>query len=859
MVGSRRAVHRTILVVDVERFGSPMRTDRDRVAIRSSLYRILETTLTAADVPWGDCDCQNTGDGVLVVIPPAVPKSVLTDSLPDRLTSELRTYNESCDGTQQIRLRLALHAGEVRYDAHGVVGTAVNHAFRLLDAKAFKTEFAGAEGPLGVITSSWFFEEVVRHSDTSAEYRPIRVTAKETDTTAWIRLGDGVVPTPSAASSIPRQLPAGTRHFVGREDELRSLGAFFDPVNAPTVVITAIAGTAGIGKTALATRWANTVKDQFPDGQLHVDLRGFDHRAELDPVQVLHGFLEALGVAASAIPGDPEARAALYRSLVAGRRMLIMLDNARDAEQVRPLLPNSPTCLVLITSRNRLDSLEVRQGAYRIDLDVLPYEDAVRVLARRISPDRVAAEPDAVAQLVERCARLPLALSIVAARAASQPNMPLHQLAEQLHDERARLDALNLGERDLDVRAVLSWSCQVLSAPAARLFRLLGVHPGPDIDVLACGALLGAGNVRPLLAELTAAHLLEEHEPGRYAFHDLLRVYARESAEHDEPDLDALKARIVDFYVDAVTVADCHIAPRRDGRIRSAPSPESPPHLSGYRDAMAWLTRENATLLAVLDLAARNGLASQVGRLATAFNAFLARSGQRHERVAVHRTALATAPDAHARLVVLPVLARALAHLARLDEAESLLDEAAELADRLRDNDLAFTIEKAYITVLELQGHPSDALQHAERLRELARDQSSPLRHADAFLSIARQHPWLGSPAEALPLGERALALYRETGHRLGEASAHSALGHAYRQLGQFDHAIGCFEQSLTIDRALNDRYWEAHSLHQIGDLYRDKGERDRAIAAWEEAAAIFHRLRHPEGDAVRAKLSEAS
>ena len=843
MAGSRHAVHRTILVVDVERYGSPTRTDRDRVAIRASLYRFLEATL-----PWADCDSQNCGDGVLVVIPPTVPKSVLIESLPDRLTSELRTHNATHDGAQQIRLRLALHAGEVRYDDHGVVGTPVNHAFRLLDSTAFKTEFARSEGPLGVITSSWFFEEVVRHSDLSFEYRPIRVTVKETDTVAWVRLGDSVAP---AHSAVPRQLPPGSRHFVGREDELSRLGTFFD--NASTVVITAIAGTAGIGKTALATRWANTVRDRFPDGQLHVDLRGFDHRAELDPAQVLHGFLEALGVAASAIPGDPDARTALYRSLVAERRMLVMLDNARSADQVRPLLPNSSTCLALITSRNRLDSLVVREGAYRIDLDLLPYEDAVRVLARRISPDRVAAEPDAVARLVERCAGLPLALSIVAARAAGQP---LHRLAEQLSDERERLDTLNLGERDLDVRAVLSWSYQVLSGPAARLFRLLGVHPGPDIDALACGALL-EGNARPLLAELTAAHLLEEHEPGRYAFHDLLRVYARECAEQD--DLDAVKTRIVEFYVDAVTVADCHICPRKDGRIRPAPSPESPPHLSSYRDAMAWLTRENATLLAVLDFAAHNGLASQVGRLAAAFNGFLARSGQRHERVAVYRQALAVAPDDHAHLVALVALARALARLARFTEAEPLLDEATDLASRLRSNNGAIAVEKAYVLVLELRERYRDALRHAERLWELTRDQSSPLRHADAFIAIASQRAWLGSPAEALPMGERALALYRETGHQVGEASAHATLGHTHQRLGQYDRAIQCFEQSLTINRTLGYRYWEAHLLHQIGDLYHLKSERDRAATVWGEAAAIFERLQHPEASAVRAKISEAS
>lgn len=856
-----RAVHRTILVVDVERFGAPTRTDRDRVAIRSGLYRILETTLTAATVPWADCDLQNCGDGVLVVIPPAVPKSVLVDSLLDGLISELRTYNASREGAQQIRLRLALHAGEVRYDAHGVVGTAVNHAFRLLDAASFKTEFARAEGPLGVITSSWFFEEVVRHSDgnTSAAYRSIRVTAKETDTTAWIRLDDGTAPTPTATSSIPRQLPPGSRHFVGREDELGQLAAFLDLDDAPTVVITTIAGTAGIGKTALATRWANTVRDRFPHGQLHVDLRGFDHRAELDPAQVLHGFLEALGVAASAIPGDPDARATLYRSLVAERRMLVMLDNARNADQVRPLLPHSSTCLALITSRSRLESLVVREGAYRIDLDVLPYEDAVRVLARRISPARVSAEPDAVARLVRGCARLPLALSIVAARAAGQPNLPLHRLADQLHDERERLDTLNLGERDLDVRAVLSWSYRVLSAPAARLFRLLGVHPGPDIDALACGALLGEGKVGPLLAELTAAHLLEEHEPGRYAFHDLLRVYAGECAEQDEPDLDAVKTRIVDFYVDAVTVADCLIQPWQDGENRLAPPPSSPPHLSGHRDALAWLARENTTVLAVFDLAARNGLASQVGRLATAFKTFLSRSGQLHERMAVLRTAVESAVDDEARLLALPTLARTLARLGRFVEAEPLLDDAAELLVNRAVDDRTVSVDLAFVIVFELQERYRDALRHAQRAWELIRDQPSPQRHADALTAVARQRTWLGSPAEALPLGERALALYREIGHPEGEAMAQTALGDAHRRLRQYHRAIEAFEASLAIDRELGARYWEAHSLDQIGDLYHLKGERDRASTAWEDAMAIFDRLHHPEGDAVRAKLSEAS
>jgi len=246
MPSPRTAVHRTILVVDVEGFGSPTRTDRDRVAVRSGLYRVLTEALATASVALADCDHQNCGDGVLVIIPPAVPKSVLVESLPGRLTAELHAYNETGEPARRIRLRMALHAGEVRYDDHGVVGTAINHAFRLLDAAAFKAAFARSAGPLGVIASSWFFDEVVRHSDIPAEYRRVRVTVKETDTTAWMCLPGGTPTVRSPASaSAPRQLPPAGRHFVGRVDELVRLGAVLDQHDAPTVVITAIAGNGG--------------------------------------------------------------------------------------------------------------------------------------------------------------------------------------------------------------------------------------------------------------------------------------------------------------------------------------------------------------------------------------------------------------------------------------------------------------------------------------------------------------------------------------------------------------------------------------------------------------------------------------
>jgi tetratricopeptide (TPR) repeat protein len=468
----------------------------------------------------------------------------------------------------------------------------------------------------------------------------------------------------------------------------------------------------------------------------------------------------------------------------------------------------------------------------------------------------VAAEPEAVAQLVDRCAGLPLALSIVAARAANQPNLPLHQLANQLRDERERLDLLDLGERDLDVRAVLSWSYQVLSQPAARLFRLLGVHPGPDIDLLACNALIGDGKVGSLLTELTAAHLLEEHQPGRYRFHDLLRVYAKECAERDEPNLDTAKTRIADFYVNAVAVGDCHLEPFRGGRFRPAPSSAIPPHLSGYDDTMAWLTRENATLLAVLDFASRNRLTDHVARLARTLDTFLSRSGQRHERAAVQRTALEAAPDDKTRLAVLPALARAVARLGRVDEAQVILDEATGLLVRADADYQAGAVHNGYVLVFELRKNYRDALRHALRLLQLSRDQPTH-RQAEALNAVARQRALLGSPAEALPLGEQAVTLYRELGLPEGEATALNTVGYIHQQLRQYRRAIEAYEQSLVLDRELRSRYWEARVLDQIGDVYALLGAQGKALTAWREAASIFTGLRHPEGASVQAKLND--
>jgi hypothetical protein len=337
------------------------------------------------------------------------------------------------------------------------------------------------------------------------------------------------------AAPAPRQLPAGARHFTGRDTELRFLTGVLEESESEsaggTVVISAIGGMAGVGKTAVALQWAHEQAGRFPDGQLYANLRGFDPTgAPLSAATVMRSFLEALGVPVARIPANAEARLGLYRSMLVGRRMLIVLDNARDVGQVRPLIPASAGCMVLVTSRNQLTELIALDGAASLTVGLLALEEARELLARRLGDERIAREQGAADLVIGLCARLPLALNIAAAQALTRPAMPLSQLADELGDARHRLDVLSAGQDSADVRAVFSWSYRRLSAPAARLFRLLGLHPGPDISLPAAAGLAGLGHdeTRRALDEMTSAHVVTEHSPGRYILHDLLRTYAAE-------------------------------------------------------------------------------------------------------------------------------------------------------------------------------------------------------------------------------------------------------------------------------------------------------------------------------------------
>jgi DNA-binding SARP family transcriptional activator/transcriptional regulator with XRE-family HTH domain len=336
------------------------------------------------------------------------------------------------------------------------------------------------------------------------------------------------------APIVPRQLPSPTPHFAGRSGELTALAKLMDRAARKKVAAAfAIGGTVGVGKSALGLHWAHLVADRFPDGQLYMNLRGFDPSdVPVTPAEALCGLFDALQVPNEHIPASLEGQASLYRSVLAGKRMLVVLDNARGSEQVRPLLPGCPGCLVLVTSRSRLTGLVAVDGAQPVMLDELGENEARELLASRLGPDRVAAEPDATRDLVRLCARLPLALAIIAARAAVRPYLSLRMLADELRDPSTRLDALETEEAAVCVRAAFSWSFKQLSAVAARMFVLLGAHPGPDISVPAAASLAGVPDraARGALDQLVHAGLVAEHACGRYAFHDLLRAYAAEQA-----------------------------------------------------------------------------------------------------------------------------------------------------------------------------------------------------------------------------------------------------------------------------------------------------------------------------------------
>jgi len=461
------------------------------------------------------------------------------------------------------------------------------------------------------------------------------------------------------------------------------------------VVIAALSGTAGVGKTTLAVHWAHRVSARFPDGQLYVNLKGFDPGGEaLDPGEAVRGFLEAFGVPVTRIPADLPGRAGLYRSLLAGRRVLVVLDNARDVEQVRPMLPGSPGCLALVTSRNHLTGLVAAEGAHPLALDLLPAAGARDLLIRRLGSHRVAREPAAVDDIIAGCARLPLALTIAAARAATSPGFPLAVFATELREATRALDPFDGGDLATDVRTVFSWSYRALSAAAARLFRLLGLYPGPDIGLAAAASLaaIQPDQARAPLAELTRAHLLAEHSPGRYAFHDLLRSYAAEQARaHDSQQVrDAAVHRLLDHYLHTARNAAILIEPHFEPPALMPAQPGVSAGESGTaEDAMSWFGAERAVLLAAVLLAADAGHGEHAWQLAWMLSPSFIRRGSWTDNARAQHAALAAARrtgDAAGEAHALHCLALGYARSGRFHDAFPYFQHALRQFEAIGDH-----------------------------------------------------------------------------------------------------------------------------------------------------------------------------
>ena len=718
--------------------------------------------------------------------------------------------------------------------------------------------------------------------------------ATGTDLVARYRAGDGAVPGDAAYAgtgqaaetddpaeapggvTVPRQLPTRVPHFAGRAGELAQLDGVLDAAasdqatGATGVAISAIGGTAGVGKTALALHWAHQVAHRFPDGQLYANLRGFDagNSRPADPADVLRGFLDALGVHPERLPADIEGLAGLYRSVLAGRRMLVLLDNAADAAQVRPLLPASPECLVIVTSRRELAALAAREGARLLQLDVLSEQEANELLVARLGKERAAAEPWAVTELATLCARLPLALSVVVARAAAAPKLPLSSLAAELTELGGRLDALDVGDPAANVRTVLSLSYRHLPETAARMFRLLGLHPGPDTSAAAAASLAGVpvAQARVALRDLTRASLLTEVVPGRFAFHDLLRAYAAEQATSPE-GIASTRRRMLDHYLHTAHAAHRVLYPGRELiDLDARASGVTPETFGGKASALAWLEDEYQVLLKVTDLAARTGFDAHAWRLPVVLWTFHNVCGHWHDGTRLHRLALDAARrrgDLSGEAHTLRGLGSFAMSLSAFEEAHECLAAARSTFRELGDDLGLARTDVIFSQALEFQGRHAEALavmDDALRLSETApTSRHMMLVRASALNGSAWNSVQLGDLSQARAFCTKAIELCQAIGYSPGEAGTWDTLGVVLQRLGSHADAVPCFLRAVTLDREMGNRYDLAMVLAHLGETYAATGDLRGAREAWDESLMILRTLHHPAAGTVRGQLAGLS
>ncbi|MEV0388967.1 BTAD domain-containing putative transcriptional regulator [Nonomuraea sp. NPDC050643] len=663
----------------------------------------------------------------------------------------------------------------------------------------------------------------------------------------------GTIPVNEPAPWTPTcQLPVDIKYFTGRDDELTALerclsSADKEPPRPATTCV--ISGTGGVGKTALAVHWAHRVRDRFPDGRVYVDLRGFSPAATPMPateaVRILLGLLQP---SHHPIPSSFDEQIGLYRTLLTGRRVLVLLDNAREPDQVLPLLSPSPESLTLVTSRTALTGLIAAGGAQLVRLAPLSDAQAGELLNRRLGEGWLAGERKAVDVIIRTCAGLPLALGIVAARAIFNADLPLAALADELQADTTRLDALQTEELSTDLREVIGSSYHVLAPQAAETFACLGLAPGPDISLPAAANLIGhpVAHTRTLLRTLETAHLLHQHLPGRYRMHDLVRLYAIERAGIDLSMEGRIAAvhRLVDFYLHTSYAADRLLSPQRRGAIElDAPTPGCLPHpLADAAAAQDWFGAEHPCLLPAQRLAAEHGLHIAAWQLAWTLDTFHMSHNLLENCVSVWRVASSAVEhlnDSAVRALVHRLLGRACARAGHHAESLPHFTEALALYEKSGDIAGQAHVHQPLALAWGEQGDYEQALVHAEHALRLYKAVGDTVAEANALNILGWGHALLTDFTNAQRHCEQALDLNRRHGDHLAEAATLDSLGYIAHHTGHYARALDHYHHALTLWRESGIASQEVETLSHLGDTYHALSRHAEAGRVWRQALAI--------------------
>lgn len=673
--------------------------------------------------------------------------------------------------------------------------------------------------------------------------------------------GAGVPPLTVATRPVPRQLPAVAGHFAGRAAELNALDSALarHGTEGGMVAISAIGGMAGIGKTTLALYWAHRVCALFPDGQLYVNLRGFDPAAPMTPADAMRGLLEALRDPGKPLPPDLDAQAALYRSLLADRRVLVVLDNARDEEQVRPLLPGSASNLTLITSRRPLTGLVTTNGATPVRLNLLGHEEARELLSARLGVETVAEEPDAIGQIIAACAGLPIALAIVAARAAVSPEHELTALAAQLSEP--HLDALSSTDPHADLRSVFSWSYRQLSPDAARLFRRLPSFPGPDVTPDAVASITPAAQAGKLLGELTGACLLEEFVPGRFRLHDLLALFAEDRARQEDAEQERRETmgQILTWYSAAATAAAHKIGLRASSLRAFVKVPEPmPAGLATASDALAWLETERRNLIAALQRADQCGFDAAAATLPFVMSELFEVRAHWHDWL--HANAIGI--EAARRTGDLAIEAHLLnanfrAHLGLGDPENGAdgLRRALAIWQSLEDTAGQVKVLRNLSIAHFEAGRLAAAVAEIEQAILLARESGHQRAEGRALCDLGWMYQRAAQPERALNCYLSASAV-ATAGDSFLTGTIRANLAGLYVELGRFDDAMAVATAALDLVTQTGALLTSADAHRALGDALDGKGCRTEARAHWQTALTLYQEVEDPRAKEVAARLA---